>query len=165
MWNRREMSAWDRPPYLVGLFLRDRLTVLVGAGHVVARRLPKLLASGAIVRVISPECHPTVAALAASGEVTWVERGYAPDDLTGAWYAIAATNDPVVNAAVVAEANERRVFCVRADDGSAGTAVTPATATHDGLDVAVLASGNHRRSRAIRNRILAELASDPSPNP
>ena len=80
-------------------------------------------------------------------------RDYRAGDLAGAWYAIAATDDPDVNAAVVDEAEQRRIFCVRADAGREGSAVTPASFDHQGLLVGVLAGGEHRRSAAVRSAI------------
>ena len=62
----------------------------------------------------------------ATPELRWTARPYRDGDLDGAWYAIACTDDPAVNAAVAAEAERARVFCVRADDAPAGSAVTPA---------------------------------------
>ena len=59
--------------------------------------------------------------------ITLSLREYRDGDLDGAWYAIAATDDAQVNAAVVAEAERRRIFCVRADIAVEGTAVTPAS--------------------------------------
>src|SRR3546814_1154037 len=53
------------------------------------------------------------------------ERPYADGDLEGAWYAIASTDEPETNAAIVAEAERRHIFCVRADNAKHGTAVTP----------------------------------------
>ena len=80
-----------------------------------------------------------------------------PDDLDGAWYALAATDDEAVNAQIAAEADRRRIFCVRADSGRDGSAVTPASVDYDGLTIGVLASGEHRRSAAIRTAIAAAL--------
>src|SRR4051794_9040690 len=85
--------------------------------------------------------------------ITLTLREFRSGDLNGAWYAIAATDDPDVNAAVVAEAERLRVFCVRADVARDGTAVTPASFDYDGLSVGVLAGGGHRRSAAIRSAI------------
>ena len=64
-----------------------------------------------------------------------------------------------MNGAVTAEAERDRVFCVRADDGARGTAVTPATGAHDGLTVGVLARGAHRRSAAVRTALVEALQS------
>ena len=80
-------------------------------------------------------------------------REFRDGDLEDAWYVIAATDDPDVNAAVVAEAERRHIFCVRADAAREGTAVTPASFEYEGLSVGVLAGGEHRRSAAIRSAI------------
>ncbi|WP_189054272.1 uroporphyrinogen-III C-methyltransferase [Longimycelium tulufanense] len=143
--------------YLVGLDLAGRRVVVVGGGTVAQRRLPRLVAAGAAVDVIAPEVTPAVQAMADAGEVRWHRRGYAGGDLDGAWYALACTPDPEVNAAVVAEAESRRVFCVRADVAVAGSAVTPATGDHEGLLVGVLAGGRPRRSAAVRDALLDAL--------
>ncbi|KUH99377.1 uroporphyrinogen-III C-methyltransferase [Mycobacterium sp. IS-3022] len=136
--------------YLVGLRLTGRKVVVVGAGSVAQRRLPLLVANGADVHVIAREATPAVEAMAG---ITLLLREFRAGDLEGAWYAIAATDDPEVNAAVVAEAERRHIFCVRADVAVEGTAVTPASFEYEGLSVGVLAGGEHRRSAAIRTAI------------
>ena len=140
-------------PYLAGLRLEGRKVVVVGAGGVAQRRLPLLIGCGARVHIVAPDATPAVAAMADNPAVSLVARGYRDGDLDGAWYALAATGDAAVNAAVVAEAERRRVFCVRADIAAAGSAVTPATFDYTGLTVGVLAGGQHRRSAAIRSAI------------
>jgi uroporphyrin-III C-methyltransferase / precorrin-2 dehydrogenase / sirohydrochlorin ferrochelatase len=140
--------------YLVGLRLAGKRVVVVGGGTVAQRRLPLLIASGADVYVISRSATRAVEAM--SG-IVLSTREYRDGDLEGAWYAIAATDDPQVNAAVVAEAERRHIFCVRADIAVEGTAVTPATFSYAGLSVGVLAGGEHRRSAAIRSAIREAL--------
>jgi uroporphyrin-III C-methyltransferase/precorrin-2 dehydrogenase/sirohydrochlorin ferrochelatase len=136
--------------YLVGLRLTGKKVVVVGGGTVAQRRLPLLVANGADVHVITRSATPAVEAM--SG-ITLTFREFRDGDLDGAWYAIAATDDPEVNAAVVAEAERRQIFCVRADVAREGTAVTPASFDYEGLSVGVLAAGDHRRSAAIRSAI------------
>lgn len=136
--------------YLVGLRLNGKRVVVVGGGSVAQRRIPLLLANGADVHVIARAATPAVEAF---DGITLVLRDFRPGDLEGAWYALAATDDPAVNAAIVAEAERLRIFCVRADVARDGTAVTPASFEYDGLSVGVLASGEHRRSAAIRSAI------------
>lgn len=140
--------------YLAGLRLAGKKVVVVGGGTVAQRRLPLLIASGADVHVISRSATRSVEAM--SG-ITFSLREYRDGDLDGAWYAIAATDDPDVNAAVVAEAERRHLFCVRADIAVEGTAVTPASFSYAGLSVGVLAGGEHRRSAAIRSAIREAL--------
>ncbi len=147
----------DFPPYPSGLRLAGRRVLVVGGGHVAQRRVPRLLAAGADVVVVSPVCTPAVEGLAGAGEITWLERGYRAGDVDEAWYVVAATDDPDVNAQVSGEAEAQRIFCVRADDASRATAWTPAVGRHAGVTVAVLANREPRKSAAVRDAIVAGL--------
>ncbi len=150
------MSA-EIPPYPAGLRLHGRLVVVVGGGHVAQRRVPGLLAAGARVVLVSPEVRPSLEGLATAGEIVWQRRRWEPADLDGAWYVVVATDDLETNAAITAEAERRRIFCVRSDDAVAASAWTPAVARHDGLTVAVLAERDPRRSAAVRDDVVAAL--------
>ncbi|SDP46156.1 uroporphyrin-III C-methyltransferase / precorrin-2 dehydrogenase / sirohydrochlorin ferrochelatase [Actinopolyspora xinjiangensis] len=151
------MTSQSQHHYFAGLDLQDRRVVVVGAGSVAQRRVPRLLKAGARVVVISPEATPAVEAMAESGELVWHRRRYAEGDLDGAWYAVACTSSGEVNERVVAEAERDRVFCVRADEASRGSAVTPAVAEHNGLLFGVLAGGDHRRSAVVKEALLEAL--------
>jgi uroporphyrin-III C-methyltransferase/precorrin-2 dehydrogenase/sirohydrochlorin ferrochelatase len=144
-------------PYLSGLVLTGRRVVVVGGGGVAQRRLPRLLETGAQIDVISPAITPTIEGLLTNPDLRWVERGYTPGDLEGAWYVVVATDDADVNDQVSTEAEERRIFCVRSDDRSRATAWTPASGQHDHVTIGVLGAGDHRRSAAVRDAILEEL--------
>lgn len=140
--------------YLVGLRLAGKKVVVVGGGTVAQRRLPLLVASGADVHVVTKAATPAVEAI---DGITLTLREFRDADLDGAWYVIAATDDPAVNASIVAGAERRHLFCVRADIAVEGTAVTPATFDYEGLSVGVLAGGEHRRSAGIRTAIREAL--------
>jgi uroporphyrin-III C-methyltransferase/precorrin-2 dehydrogenase/sirohydrochlorin ferrochelatase len=142
---------------LSGLVLTGRRVVVVGGGGVAQRRLPRLLETGAQIDVISPAVTPTIEGLLTNPDLRWVERGYTPGDLEGAWYVVVATDDAEVNDQVSAEAEQRRIFCVRSDDRSRATAWTPASGQHDHVTIGVLGAGDHRRSAAVRDAILEEL--------
>ncbi|MFE7225726.1 uroporphyrinogen-III C-methyltransferase [Nocardioides sp. NPDC057577] len=153
------MSSEHAVPYPAGLILEGRRVVVVGGGRVAQRRVPALIAAGARVEVVSPSLTPALEGLLGSGEITWHQARFAADVLDGAWYVIAATQNADVNEEVSAAAEERRIFCVRSDDGTQATAWTPATG-HDGdLTVAVLANRDPRRSAGVRDRILDGLRS------
>ncbi|WKN50479.1 uroporphyrinogen-III C-methyltransferase [Nocardioides sp. Arc9.136] len=147
----------DFPTYPSGLRLADRRVVVVGGGHVAQRRVPQLIAAGARVHVVAPAVTPAIEGLVGSGEVVWHERGFEESDLDDTWYCIAATDLPTVNERVSRAAEERRVFCVRADDATRATAWTPATGRHDGVTVAVLSGREPQRSAGIRDEVVEQL--------
>lgn len=135
----------------------------MGGGHVAQRRVPGLIGAGAAVDVVSPRVTPAIEGLAKAGEINWLAREFGEGDLDGAWYVVAATDDPAVNNAVGRAAETRHTFCVRSDDAGAGSAWTPAVGRHGEVTVAVL--GDHRehrdprRTAALRDRILDGLRS------
>ncbi|AJE86753.1 uroporphyrin-III methyltransferase [Streptomyces albus] len=153
----------EHPAYPVGLRLTGRRTVVLGGGQVAQRRLPALIAAGADILLVSPSATPSVEAMADSGELVWERRRYAEGDLEGAWYALIATSDKAANRTASAEAERGRIWCVRADDADAATALTPATGRSEGVTVAVLTTEVHdrdpRRTAAIRD-ILVEALGD-----
>ncbi|WP_193611588.1 uroporphyrinogen-III C-methyltransferase [Nocardioides lijunqiniae] len=143
--------------YPVGLRLTGRRVVVVGGGHVAQRRVPQLLAAGADVHVVSPDVTPAIEGLVGAGEATWHRRGFEESDLEDTWYALAVTDVTEVNERVSAEAERRRVFCVRADDATDATAWTPAVGRAAGLTVAVLGNREPRLSASVRDEILVGL--------
>ena len=145
-------------PYLLGLRLGARRVVVVGGGGVASRRVPALLDAGADVLVVSPKVAASLEDLAAAGRIRWEARGYRPGDCAGAWLVCACTDDPAVNAAVAAAAEEQLTWCVRADDAGASAAWTPASGRAGDVQVGVL-SGDPRRSAALRDAVLDGLRS------
>jgi uroporphyrin-III C-methyltransferase/precorrin-2 dehydrogenase/sirohydrochlorin ferrochelatase len=145
------------PPYPSALRLAGRRVVVVGGGQVAQRRVPALIAAGARVHVVSPRVTPAIEGLVGAGEIQWAERPFAAADLDEAWYAIAATDSPAVNASVLKAADERRVFCVRSDDATTASAWTPAVGRHAGATVAVVSNRDPRRSAALRDQIIDGL--------
>lgn len=151
------MDRNDAPAYPVGLRLSGRRVVVLGGGQVAQRRLPPLVAAGADIVVVSPSATPSVEAMADAGELRWERRAYREGDLAEAWYVLIATKDAQANAAASAEAEARRVWCVRSDDADAATAWTPATGRSEGVTVAVLTGRDPRRSAAVRDAIVEGL--------
>jgi uroporphyrin-III C-methyltransferase / precorrin-2 dehydrogenase / sirohydrochlorin ferrochelatase len=151
----------EHPTYPAGLRLAGRKVVVVGGGNVAQRRVPALIAAGARVHVVSPHVTPAIEGLVGSGEVSWLRRGFEAVDLDDAWYVIAATDDREVNERVGEAAEERRTFCVRSDDATRASALTPAVGRHDGLAVAVLGErpgeSDPRRSATVRDEVIEGL--------
>ncbi|MFS8203623.1 uroporphyrinogen-III C-methyltransferase [Streptomyces sp. CWNU-52B] len=151
----------ENPAYPVGLRLSGRRVVVLGGGQVAQRRLPALIAAGADIHLVSPSATPSVEAMVDAGELTWTRRRYEPGDLAESWYVLIATPDSTANTAASAEAEARRVWCVRADDADEATAWTPATGHSEGVTVAVLTTDvkgrDPRHTAAIRDAVVEGL--------
>ncbi|MBO0803440.1 MAG: uroporphyrinogen-III C-methyltransferase, partial [Nocardiopsaceae bacterium] len=106
------MAAGQDEAYLLGLRLRDRRVAVIGGGAVAARRIPRLLAVGADVLLVSPRVTPSLEALAAEGRIAWLAREYRPGDCAGAWLVCACAGPADVNEAAEAEAEAERTWCV-----------------------------------------------------
>ncbi|GAA1701045.1 uroporphyrinogen-III C-methyltransferase [Fodinicola feengrottensis] len=145
-------------PYQLGLRLAGRKVLLVGGGAVAQRRLPALLDAAARVTLVAPLVTAGIESLVSAGSVAYAARTYQPSDVDGAWFVLAATDDPVVNAAVAADAERLRIFCVRADEASEASAWTPAVGRHEQVTVAVHAGRDPARAAAIRSLIVERLA-------
>jgi uroporphyrin-III C-methyltransferase/precorrin-2 dehydrogenase/sirohydrochlorin ferrochelatase len=149
--------------------LTGRRVVVVGGGRVAARRVPRLIEAGADVALVSPVVSPVLEGLASSGRISWRVGTFVEADLDDAWYVLAATDDHAVNAAVARAADERRVFCVQADDAQASSAWTPAVAdvpAAAGLPSARVAvsSGRPADSVRVRDRLVSLLTHRPLGN-
>jgi uroporphyrin-III C-methyltransferase/precorrin-2 dehydrogenase/sirohydrochlorin ferrochelatase len=136
------------------LDLAGRRVVVVGGGEVAARRVRTLHEAGADVLVVAPQIAGQIRA---RGVPTAV-RAFEPADLDGAWLAMACTDDPEVNEAVAAAAEQRHIFCVRADAAARGSARTSAVVRHEDLTVAVNGGDDPRRAVTLRNAIATALA-------
>ncbi|MEV4891364.1 uroporphyrinogen-III C-methyltransferase [Nonomuraea sp. NPDC055795] len=144
-------------PYLLGLRLSGRRVLVVGGGRVAQRRVPALLEAGAAVTVVSTSVTPALDDLIAADRITWHARPYEVGDCDGAWLVPACTSDHAVNAAVAAEAEAKRIWCVRADDKDASAAWTPASGKVDEISVAITAGGDPRRAAGIRDAVVDAL--------
>src|SRR5215471_925354 len=143
--------------YPLSLRLTGRRVVVVGGGSVALRRVTGLRTAGADILVVSPQLSPTLGDLAARGLITARTRGYERGDLDGAWLVFACTDQPGVNAAVAADAERQRIWCVRADDAAASAAWVPATGRSGPVTVAVNAGRNPRLAAALRDRFVATV--------
>ncbi|NUR92763.1 MAG: uroporphyrinogen-III C-methyltransferase [Nonomuraea sp.] len=144
-------------PYLLGLRLDGRRVLVVGGGRVAQRRVPALLEAGALVTVVSPSVTPALDDLIATGRITWHARPYEVGDCDGAWLVQACSSSRTANAQVAAEAEAKRIWCVRADDRDASAAWTPASGRVDEISVAVTAGGDPRRAAGIRDAVVGAL--------
>lgn len=144
----------DGPQYPVNLILAGRSCLVVGGGAVAARKVEGLLAAGAAVRVVAIDVRREVRDLG----VPFEQRPYRPGDLDGVWLAVAATDDPAVNAAVRADGDAARVWVNAADDPASCSFTLPAVVRQGPVTVTV-ATGGHSPALAawLKGHVAAEL--------
>jgi uroporphyrin-III C-methyltransferase/precorrin-2 dehydrogenase/sirohydrochlorin ferrochelatase len=146
--------------YPLLLDVSGRRVVVVGGGPVGARRAAALADAGADVVVVAPVVD---AAIEADPRVTVVRREYRSGDLAGAWLAQTCTGITAVDEAVARDADDGRVWCVRASSSKNSKAWTPAVARVDDVVVGVNAGGDPGRARVLRDAIALLLANGDLP--
>jgi uroporphyrin-III C-methyltransferase/precorrin-2 dehydrogenase/sirohydrochlorin ferrochelatase len=120
--------------------------------------VPALVHAGAEVTLVSPSVTVALEGLVIAGQIRWERRPFRAGDCDGAWLVHACTSDPAVNAAIAAEAEAQRTWCVRSDDRGASAAWTPASGQAGEVSVGVL-SGDPRWSAGIRDAVVSGLRS------
>jgi precorrin-2 dehydrogenase / sirohydrochlorin ferrochelatase len=128
--------------------------MVVGGGGIAARKVEALLEADAQVRVISPVLVERLQQLVDSGKIAHTPRPYQHGDLEGAFLAIAATDDPLVNQAVWAEANERGCLANVVDDPEHCNFFLPAILKRGELNIAISTGGS---SPALARRLRENL--------
>lgn len=132
--------------------LTGRRAVVVGGGTVGLRRAEVLCRFGADVTVVSPRLARPLAG------AVHIPRPYRPGDVTGAFLAVAATDDGAVNAAVGQEARRAGALFNRSDCPADCDFFFPAICQGDGVVAGVAGDGtDHRRTAEAARRIRKAL--------
>ena len=135
------MAADNSQYFPVCLKIAGRQCVVIGGGRVGERKVQGLLAHGAVVKVISPELSEPLAALLRTGAIDWLDRLYQEGDLAGAFLVIAATDDPLAQERIHAEAEARNILLNVADVPKWCNFILPATARRGDLSISVSTAG------------------------
>ena len=136
------------------LKLTGRRCVVIGAGHLAESKIESLRAADAAITVIAPEASKKIQEQAAAGDIQYHSRAYRHGDLQGAFLVVAATNDPLVNRAVFAEATTTGVLCNAVDDPPFCDFYFPSVVRRGDLQVAISTAGN---SPALAQQLRREL--------
>ena len=121
--------------------LAGQPVVVIGAGTVAERKIETLLATGAVVTVVSPEATTLIVRWAETGRLTLKNRPYRAGDLRGFRLAYAATADSSVNRAVRVEARAEGIWLNAIDQPDLCDFITPAIVRRGHLTIAVSTNG------------------------
>ncbi|HAT1544082.1 siroheme synthase CysG [Aeromonas hydrophila] len=138
--------------------LDNKPVLLVGGGEVAERKARLLLDAGAQLTVVAPELYPELAELAANGSIEWLAGEFAPQQLTGKWLVVAATDRREVNALVYQSANQARIFANVVDDPKRSSFIMPSIIDRSPLMVAISSGGKAPvLARLLREKLEALL--------
>ena len=144
--------------YPVNLNIVDKLCLVVGGGVVALRKTKSLLVCGARVRVISPEVHAELNALARNREIEWFARSFAEGDVQGAFLVFAATDNPEVQLLITREAAKYSVLLNSIDDPGQSHFHVPAHFRRGKMLVTVSTGGSSPAlAKKIRQRLEKEF--------
>ncbi|MDW7651343.1 MAG: bifunctional precorrin-2 dehydrogenase/sirohydrochlorin ferrochelatase [Bacillota bacterium] len=144
--------------YPVFFQLKNKLCVVIGGGDVAARKAASLLAAGAAVRVVSPDLHPELESLAASGRIEALRCPYTKESLAGATLVIAATSRADVNREAAADCRALGIPVNVVDAPGLCDFIVPATLRRGPLTIAVSTGGSMpAMAKKIRRRLEEEF--------
>ena len=135
--------------------IEGRRCLVVGGGPVATEKVEKLLDHGAVVRLVSPEITPELAAMVASGAIAEHHaRPYRPEDLEACFLVIAATNLDAINRMVWQDAEAMNLLCNVVDVPPLCNFIVPSIVRRGELALAISTGG---ASPVIAKHIRREL--------
>jgi siroheme synthase-like protein len=142
----------------VGLDIRGKPCLVVGGGAVGTRKALTLAQAGAAVTVLSPTVTAELAAQIEAGRMTWLERTYSQEDVTGAFLVVVATDDGALNSAIGGDAEKSGALVCDASSAKRSAVIFAALLETDDVTVAVFTDGRDpKMARDTRDRIAALL--------
>lgn len=148
----------EGPVYPVSLVVAGKPCLVVGAGHVAARKAAGLVAAGAKVDVVATEVLVPAEDLAGVESVQ--ERPYQPGEAARYWLVMAATGDAATNRSIYQDAEAAGVWVNSADDPASCSFILPAVARQGPVSVAI-STGGH--SPALAAWLRAHVAQEMGP--
>ncbi len=150
------------PKYLpICLNLEGRPVLVVGGGNVGTQKVADFHECGAHVTVVSPVASPAIHAAAERGEAALHLRRYEPGDVDGMFLVIVATDDPVTNAAVFAEASANGQLVNVCDDPPNCNYIFASKIERGPLTVSIFTHGTAPAfSRRVRRELEAWLGEE-----
>lgn len=121
--------------------LTDRPCLVVGGGEVAARKVDSLRAANAAVTVLAPALSKQLTLRWQSGEIAWLKKTFAREDLASYVLVVAATDDRGVNEAVFEAARERNLPVNVVDSPEFCTFIFPAIIDRSPVIAAVSSGG------------------------
>lgn len=128
--------------YPIYLDLKEKKSVVIGAGAVAERKVKSLCTAGAKVLVVAKHVDEAFISNCRDLDVQIKTEGYVKDHLVGALLAIAATNDRSLNKQIYKDCHELSVLCNIVDVPELCDFYVPAVVKRGDLQIAVSTDGS-----------------------
>jgi siroheme synthase-like protein len=146
-------------PYVLQIDLDQQPCLVVGGGPIGLVKTKGLIASGAIIRVVSRSFVPGFQTL---DGVEIIQRNFESSDLDGMKLVHAATADEALNETIAAQCAQCGILCCDASDGSLGSFSVPAYLDKGDIRITVGTNGASPSYGArLRRKIETVLPDDP----
>lgn len=144
-------------PLLLRVDVVGRAVLVVGAGRAGREKIDRLVAAGAVVRVVDPALAREEA-IDLGAAVDPVGRPFQPGDVEGMWLVVAATGVPDVDREVQDAADAAGIWVTRADRRDGGGVSFAATVDRAPVTIGVATGGaSPALARWLRDRIAAAV--------
>lgn len=145
---RLGIALTDAPRFPLFVSLVGKKVVIIGAGHIAARRISVLERFGAEIYVVAPTCTQEID----PSVIHWTAKSFIEDDLEGAYLVVAATDDRAVNHAVFEACQRRNIPVSVADCAAESTFYFPAICFGSQVTVGLVSDGSdhHAVSRTAK---------------
>ena len=135
-----EPDTGFRSYYTMCLDIQGKPCLVAGGGEVARRKPVSLCDCGAKVTVVSPTLDSVLEYMAFQNDIEWKNRTFDPDDLSGIFLAIAATDDRSANRQIAALCQQNQILCNATDSPHEGNFTVPSPVERGPLTIAVSTS-------------------------
>ena len=146
--------------YPISLQLEGKLCVVVGGGVVAARKVRGLVAAGGRIRIVSPVLGEQLRACTQEETFEWRQKKFESADLDDAFLVFAATDNPDVQADIVAAAHGRGLMVNVADGPELCDFQVPAVVRRGDLSISIATGGKTPAVAALVRRQLEEVVGE-----
>lgn len=140
--------------YPVVLRLAGAPVLVIGGDDEAARRCGRLVASGALVRVVWPDASDSLRALAVRRAVHWYARAFTPEDARGCRMVLQTVRDPALAERVHAQGRREGFWFCAIDQPAHGDFSHVAIAEAGPVQVAISTTGT---APSLARRMREEL--------
>lgn len=144
--------------------LERKKCIVVGGGEVASRKVEILLRFHAQLYIIAPEVSSSIEELGQQGKISISKKCFSPQDMEGAFLAIAATSSAEVNESVFREAQKRNIPVNVVDDPGKCTFLFPSVIQRGDLTIGISTAGTYpaltKKIRKIAEEVFTEEYSE-----